>query len=162
MPRMNSPSGPRSGDSMTRLWRSMIRKVTTLHEIVSSIVVRGRGLTHPFRSCRGVFLASLLRHQSNRNPMDMHQRPTIRIAVLACEDPCFHIPPGLVPLVRRMDSGISTMSIRRCEHKCVEYGVCYGYCVGMGRRHLWDTIHSGVARRTEAESEGARFRERKE
>lgn len=49
----------------------------------------------------------------------------ITSTVLACEDTNIYVPKGMDAMARGMDLGVSKVSIRGCEHQCVE-------------RHLWE------------------------
>lgn len=84
--------------------------------------------------------------------MAMYERSTIRSAILACEDTCFHVPEGLVPMVRRVSAWLPEVSIRRCEHQRLEYSVRNGDCTSLGCADIYDTIRSRDAEWTESKA----------
>ncbi len=126
---------------MIRLWKSTIEKVSGTVSIQQktlewrgssriSVYMDVHRLTLFYHSRRTLLHTLLLRHESQSPTLDLHKRSAPRPTVLAREDTGVHIPARLVPMVRGVAIGVSTLSVWRSEHQCVEYGLCDGHCAG--------------------------------
>lgn len=101
------------------------------------------GFLFAFSSGQCLIIKRFLRHQSRHSPLAIYERTAVRPAVLARKDPRLHVPARMVPVVRRVGSRVSQVSLRRRQYQRLEHGLWHGDCARLGP----DCLHCALRAR---------------
>lgn len=106
------------------------------------------GFLFAFSSGQCLIIKRFLRHQSRHSPLAIYERTAVRPAVLARKDPRLHVPARMVPVVRRVGSRVSQVSLRRRQYQRLEHGLWHGDCARLGP----DCLHCALRARVRGRS----------